>query len=101
MGKGKELIGVIVSDKMQKTIIVKVLRTYKHKKYNRIIKTYKKYKAHDENNSAKTGDTVSIAETRPLSKDKHFRVVAVLQKCRFHGETVKKGKKNDTDKIDS
>lgn len=101
MGRRKELTGVVVSDKMQKTVVVKVLRTYKHKKYNRIIKTYKKYKAHDESGSAKAGDTVSIAETRPLSKDKHFRVKAVLQKCRFHEETVKKEKKNDTDKVDS
>lgn len=101
MGRRKELVGIVVSDKMQKTVVVKVARMYKHSKYNRIMKTFKKYKAHDENNSARMGDTVSIEETKPLSKDKHFRVTEVLKKCRFLGETEKKEKKNDTVKVNS
>ncbi len=72
--KKKTLHGVVVSDKMQKTVIVLVHRFVKHQKYGKYIKQSKKYKAHDEENAYKTGDKVSIEETRPISKDKSFKV---------------------------
>jgi small subunit ribosomal protein S17 len=80
MGKQKEFIGTVVSNKMQKTIIVKVTRASKHPKYGRIIKSANKFKAHDEKRIAKAGDVVRIRETRPLSKDKRFRLVEVVKK---------------------
>jgi len=72
----KILKGVVTSDKMDKTIVVKVTRFVEHKKYGKRIKMTKKYKAHDEANSKKVGDTVEIEETRPISKDKKFKVIA-------------------------
>jgi small subunit ribosomal protein S17 len=71
----KILKGVVVSDKMDKTVVVSVSRFIKHPLYGKFYKVSKKYKAHDENNSHKTGDTVEIVSTRPISKDKKFRVV--------------------------
>ena len=71
----KVLKGVVVSDKMDKTIVVKVTRFVEHKKYGKRIKKSKKYKAHDENNEKKIGDMVEIEETKPMSKDKHFKVI--------------------------
>jgi small subunit ribosomal protein S17 len=71
--------GTVVSDKMQKTIIVKVMRLSKHPRYNRIIKRYNKFKVHDEGNKAKIGNFVKIEETRPISKDKRWRLVEVLK----------------------
>ena len=72
----KVLKGVVTSDKMDKTIVVKVTRFVEHKKYGKRIKVTKKYKAHDEENVKKVGDTVEIEETRPISKDKKFKVIA-------------------------
>lgn len=72
----KILKGVVTSDKMDKTIVVEVTRFVEHKKYGKRIKKTKKYKAHDETNSKKVGDTVEIEETRPISKDKKFKVIA-------------------------
>jgi len=72
----KILKGVVTSDKMDKTVVVEVTRFVEHKKYGKRIKKTKKYKAHDENNSKKVGDVVEIEETRPISKDKKFKVVA-------------------------
>ena len=72
----KVLKGVVVSDKMNKTIVVKVTRFVEHLKYQKRIKKSKTYKAHDENNEKKIGDVVEIEETRPISKDKKFKVVA-------------------------
>lgn len=80
MGKRKEFIGVVISDKMHKTIIVRIMQMKRHAKYGRIIKKYTKFKVHDEKNTAKVGDTVRIQETRPLSKDKRFRLVEVIKK---------------------
>ena len=80
MGKRKKFVGTVVSDKMQKTVIVRVTRLSKHPKYGKIVKIYNKFKAHDEKKVAKIGDTVRIEETRPLSKDKRFRVVEVIKK---------------------
>lgn len=71
----KILKGVVTSDKMDKTVVVKVTRFIEHKKYGKRIKKTKKYKAHDENNSKKIGDMVEIEETKPISKEKHFKVV--------------------------
>ena len=80
MGKRKQLTGIVVSDKMQKTVIVRVMHLTKHQKYGKILKQFNKFKAHDEKGSAKTGDTVRIVETRPLSKDKRFRVAEIVKK---------------------
>jgi small subunit ribosomal protein S17 len=74
-GRGKTLRGVVVGDRMNKTIVVSVARFVKHKKYGKYYKINKKYKAHDESNKHKVGDIVEIVEARPMSKDKHFRVV--------------------------
>jgi len=76
----KVQIGKVVSDKMQKTIVVAVETYKRHKLYNKRIKYTKKYKAHDENNEAKIGDIVKIMETRPLSKDKRWRLVEILER---------------------
>lgn len=72
---GKILKGVVVSDKMDKTIVVSVSRFVKHPLYGKFYKVSKKYKAHDEDNKYKIGDKVEIAETRPISKDKNFSVI--------------------------
>jgi small subunit ribosomal protein S17 len=77
----KVRIGKVVSDKMDKTIVVTVETYENHPLYNKRIKRTKKFKAHDENNVAKIGDRVKIMETRPLSKDKRWRLVEVLQKA--------------------
>jgi small subunit ribosomal protein S17 len=83
MGKRKEFIGTVVSDKMQKTIIVRIMLMSKHPKYSRIIRRYNKFKVHDEKNTAKLGDVVRIQETRPLSKDKRFRLIEVIKKVQL------------------
>lgn len=79
--KRKERIGIVVSDKMNKTIIVRVSRTTRHPQYNRVIKRFNKFKVHDEKNIAKVGDLVKIQECRPLSKDKYFKLIAVIKKA--------------------
>ena len=71
------LTGKIVSDKMDKTAVVLVTRFMKHPKYKKHVKISKKYKAHDETNSAHVGDAVTIVETRPISKDKHFKIIKI------------------------
>ena len=73
--QGNVLKGVVVSDKMDKTIVVSVSRFIKHPLYGKFYKVSKKYKVHDEENKYKVGDQVEIVETRPISKDKRFRVV--------------------------
>jgi small subunit ribosomal protein S17 len=75
-GKGNVLKGVVTSDKMDKTVVVSVSRFIKHPLYGKFYKVSKKYKAHDAENKYKTGDTVEIVETRPISKDKKFKVVS-------------------------
>ncbi|GGO08701.1 30S ribosomal protein S17 [Saccharibacillus kuerlensis] len=77
----KVLVGKVVSDKMDKTIVVAVETYKKHDLYHKRIKSTKKFKAHDESNEAKIGDTVRIVETRPLSKDKRWRLTAVTEKA--------------------
>ena len=75
----KVMIGKVVSDKMDKTVVVAVETSVKHKVYNKIVKRTYKLKAHDEENQCKMGDTVKVMETRPLSKDKRWRVVEVME----------------------
>jgi small subunit ribosomal protein S17 len=74
--------GTVVSDKMTKTVVVAIERRVKHPVYGKMMTRTKKLKAHDEENSAKLGDTVRIMETRPLSKDKRFRVVEIVERAR-------------------
>lgn len=80
MEKKQELLGTVVSDKGDKTIIVATVTSKKHPLYGKIIKSTKKYAAHDENNEAKVGDVVRIAATRPLSKTKRYTLVSVVEK---------------------
>ena len=77
----RELVGKVVSDKTDKTITVLVETYKKDKLYGKRVKYSKKYAAHDEKNEAKVGDTVRIAEVRPLSKTKHFRLVEIVEKA--------------------
>ena len=78
----KTRTGIVVSDKMQKTVVVAIERRVAHPVYGKMITRTKRLKAHDEENSAKTGDTVRIVETRPLSKDKRWRVVEIVDRAR-------------------
>ena len=77
---GKMFVGEVVSDKMKKTIVVKVVRTLRHPFWGKIIRQHKKFKVHDELNTAKIGDMVEIKESRPLSKDKYMTLVRILTK---------------------
>lgn len=79
MGKQKELTGTVTSNKMQKTIVVKTMHKSKHPTYGRTIKRFNTYKVHDEKNLAKVGDTVRIVATRPISKQKNFKLVEVIK----------------------
>jgi small subunit ribosomal protein S17 len=81
MANQKEYTGIVVSDKMQKTVVVRTMHLTRHNKYSKTLKLYNKFKAHDEKGIAKLGDTVSIVETRPLSKDKFFMVKKVIKKA--------------------
>jgi small subunit ribosomal protein S17 len=81
MANQKVIVGTVTSDKMNKTIIVRTMHKSKHASYSRVIKRYNKFKAHDEKNSAKIGDIVQIVETRPLSKEKNFRLVKIIKKA--------------------
>ena len=78
----KTVIGKVVSDKMDKTIVVAVEDSVKHALYNKIVKRTVKFKAHDENNECGVGDRVKIMETRPLSKDKRWRLVEIIEKAK-------------------
>jgi len=81
-GSRKVRTGTVVSDKMQKTVVVAIQRRVPHPVYGKMVTRTTKVKAHDEQNAAKTGDTVRIAETRPLSKDKRWRVVEIVERAR-------------------
>jgi len=76
--KRKILKGVVVSDKMEKTVVVKVINKIRHPKYDKLVEKNKRYYAHNEDSNVKVGNTVKIMETRPLSKLKRFRVIEVL-----------------------
>ena len=78
----KVRVGKVVSDKMDKTIVVAVVDNVKHPLYNKIVKRTYKLKAHDENNECRTGDRVKVMETRPLSKDKRWRLVEIVEKAK-------------------
>jgi small subunit ribosomal protein S17 len=78
----KTRVGQVISDKMDKTVVVAVERLVRHNLYGRIIKLTTKLKAHDETNECRVGDKVKVMETRPLSKDKRWRVVSVLEKAK-------------------
>jgi len=80
-GRRKTRVGVVVSDKMDKTVVVLVERMVRHPIYNRIVRVRKKFKAHDENNECRVGDKVLIMETRPLSREKRWRVVEILERA--------------------
>jgi len=79
-GNRKIKIGIVISDKMDKTVSVEIKRLVKHPKYGKYIKKFSKFKAHDENNEARIGDRVEIMETRPLSKTKNWRLVKILER---------------------
>jgi len=81
MGKRKERIGIVVSDRMEKSCVVKVERSFGHPRYGKVIKKYKKFKVHDERDEARVGDKVLISETRPISKEKYFRLVKILKRA--------------------
>jgi len=78
----KSRTGLVVSDKMEKTVVVAIERRVPHPVYGKMVTRTKRLKAHDEENSAKVGDTVRIVETRPLSKDKRWRLVEILDRAR-------------------
>lgn len=80
IGKRKVAIGQVVSDKMDKTVVVAVETLRRHPLYGKAVRRTKKYKAHDENNTCKIGDKVKILEARPLSKEKRWRVVEIISK---------------------
>jgi len=75
-------IGVVVSNKMEKTIVVKVERQFMHPLYKKSVRKHKKFKAHDENNECRIGDRVRVMETRPLSKSKRWRLVEIIEKAK-------------------
>jgi len=81
-GRPKSRVGVVTSNKMQKTVVVEVERRVRHAKYGKFVTRRMKYKAHDEQNACQIGDTVRIVETRPLSKDKRWRVAETIEKVR-------------------
>jgi len=80
--KNRELLGVVVSNKMDKTVVVKIEYKILHPLYKKYIKKSKKFKAHDENNECNIGDTVKIVETRPLSKEKFFMLTEIVKKAK-------------------
>ncbi len=78
----KTRVGIVVSDKMDKTVVVAIKDNVKHPLYKKIIKNTVKFKAHDENNECGIGDRVLVMETRPMSKDKRWRVVEIIEKAK-------------------
>lgn len=80
-GRQKIRIGIVTSDKMQKTVVVRVDRRVKHPRYGKYVTRHVNYKAHDENNECRIGDRVRIVETRPISKDKRWRILETIVKA--------------------
>ena len=78
----KTRVGKVISDKMDKTIVVAVVDSVKHPLYKKVVKTTYKLKAHDEANEAKVGETVEVMETRPLSREKRWRLASIIEKAR-------------------
>lgn len=81
-GNKRTIKGVVISDKMDKTIVVKAERLVKHPVFHKYVRKHVKYKAHDEQNECKTGDTVVIIEARPLSKEKRWRMLEILERAK-------------------
>jgi len=81
-GHRKERVGDVVSDRMNKTIVVRVKRRFQHPRFKKVVTAYSKFYAHDEKNEAKVGDRVRIQETRPLSKTKSWRLVEIVERTR-------------------
>lgn len=79
-GQGRELVGSVVSAKMDKTVVVEVERSARHPMYEKVMRLRKKYKAHDEENACRAGDIVRIVESRPLSRQKRWRVEEILER---------------------
>jgi small subunit ribosomal protein S17 len=92
VNRRKVRIGVVVSDKMDKTVVVRVTREFRHPLYGKRVKKSKKYMAHDELNQCQVGDVVKIMETRPLSRHKRWRVVEIVEKAKKLGETTQEEK---------
>ena len=86
LNRRKVRVGVVVSDKMDKTVVVRVTREFRHPLYGKRVKKSKKYMAHDELNQCQVGDVVKIMETRPLSRHKRWRVVEIIEKAKKLGE---------------
>jgi len=82
-GQGRELVGSVVSAKMDKTVVVEVERLARHPMYEKVMRLRKKYKAHDEENTCRTGDIVRIVESRPLSREKRWRVEEILERSQI------------------
>jgi len=91
-GKRKTKSGVVVSNKMKKTIVVEVVRTYTHPLYDKVMHAYTRYKVHDEENKCSMGDLVEIMETKPISRDKRWRVLKILGKGKLRGREMPKKK---------
>lgn len=81
-GQRRTIEGVVVSDKMDKTVVVEVVRFKRDSVYKKYVRVRKRYKAHDENNESKTGDRVRIEETRPISRDKRWRLKSILERAK-------------------
>jgi small subunit ribosomal protein S17 len=82
MGERKQLVGTVVSNKMNKTIVVEIDRLMMHSLYKKSVRRRKKFKTHDEKNQCSIGDVVRIEETRPLSKDKRYRLIEIIEKAK-------------------
>ena len=78
----KTRVGVVVSDAREKTVTVEITQSIRHPRYDKVVRSRKRFKVHDDANDAKFGDTVRIAETRPLSKTKHWRIVEIVERAR-------------------
>lgn len=76
----REQVGVVISNKMQRTVVVSIGRFVRHPLYNKVLRRWTKLKAHDEQNTCQVGDRVKLIETRPISKEKHWRVVQILER---------------------
>lgn len=100
--KRKSRTGVVVSTKMNKTAVVEIERVFRHPFYAKVVRSTKKFKAHDEKNECNVGDLVEIMETRRLSKDKRFRIVKILGKGKLRGhELPKKPEVLEEEKVDT
>lgn len=78
----KSMTGTVVSDKMDKTVVIVVEKKFSHPKFKKVVKTTRRFKVHDEKNECRSGDFISISETRPLSKDKRWRLMEIIKKAR-------------------